>query len=51
MWVHNDECYNVNLSSPNPIHSKEIRNAYEDIMSGKGVPNLDKNGVQKIYQG
>ena len=51
VWVHNDECCNVNLSSPNPIHSKEIRNAYEDIMSGKGVPNLDKNGVQKIYQG
>ncbi|MFL1731771.1 two-partner secretion domain-containing protein [Moraxella oculi] len=39
------------LSSPNPIHIKGLRSAYEDVISGKGTPNLDRNGIQKIYQG
>ena len=40
------------LSSPNPIHNKDIRNAYEDIVSGQGKPNIDSvTKKQKIYQG
>lgn len=49
-WVHNNG-KQTNLSSPNPIHSKELREAYENILIGKGTPNLDANGVQKIYKG
>ncbi len=39
------------LSSPNPIHDKYLRKAYEDIKEGKGIPNMDEFGNQKIYQG
>ena len=36
------------LSDPNPV-PKSIREAYEEIKLGRGTPNLDNNGVQKIY--
>jgi uncharacterized protein RhaS with RHS repeats len=38
------------LSSPNPV-PKSIREQYEEIKLGRGTPNLDRNGVQKVYQG
>jgi len=38
------------LSSPNPL-PRSIREAYEEIKLGRGTPNLDSNGVQKIFQG
>ena len=38
------------LSLPNPL-PKSIRKAYEEIKLGRGTPNLDSNGIQKIYQG
>ncbi|MEO4206585.1 polymorphic toxin-type HINT domain-containing protein, partial [Acinetobacter pittii] len=48
IWVHNiSPC---KLSAPSNI-SKAFSTAYDDIKLGKGVPNLDANNVQKIYQG
>jgi hypothetical protein len=38
------------LSSPNPVR-RELREAYEDIKTGGGIPRLDENGKQKIFQG
>ncbi|MDV7644275.1 polymorphic toxin-type HINT domain-containing protein, partial [Acinetobacter baumannii] len=48
IWVHNiSPC---KLSAPSNI-SKAFNTAYDDIKLGKGIPNLDANNVQKIYQG
>ncbi len=38
------------LSGPNNVRS-QLRDAYEEIRLGRGTPNLDKNGKQKIFEG
>ncbi len=46
--VHNTYDGKQRLSSRNPV-PKEIREAYEDIKLGKGIPRLE-NGQQKVFQ-
>ena len=47
--VHNQNC---ELSSPNPVTNKSIRNEYEEITTGNGTPRIDPaTGQQTIHRG
>lgn len=49
MWVHNTECSDRKLSSPNPV-PKTIREQCKKITLGRGRPRIDpKTGKQKVF--